>query len=280
VGLILQSATQSQGGEVFVLDMGEPIRIQDLARQMIELCGFVPDEDIKIEFVGLRPGEKLYEEPIHKGENIEPTAHKKIHRLTNHLHGGSALENLEKIKLFDLYDAQMTRLNDLKKQASDMEAQVTIDRKKYASAMELKSKILEAESIAIGNIVDTINTHARIYLDCFFPDDPISVSLLPFKETKKAVKPQINIQIEYKSMEADLNTLSGGELSRVILAYTLSLGEIFNTPLLLLDESTASLDQEMSGVVFDGLREHFNGKLVLIVAHQVVTGVFDTVVKL
>jgi FlaA1/EpsC-like NDP-sugar epimerase len=98
VGLILQSATQSQGGEVFVLDMGEPIRIQDLARQMIELCGFVPDEDIKIEFVGLRPGEKLYEEPIHKGENIEPTAHKKIHRLTNHLHGGSALENLEKIK--------------------------------------------------------------------------------------------------------------------------------------------------------------------------------------
>ena len=98
VGLILQSATQSQGGEVFVLDMGEPIRIQDLARQMIELCGFVPDQDIKIEFVGLRPGEKLYEEPIHKGENIGPTAHKKIHRLTNHLHGGSTLENLEKIK--------------------------------------------------------------------------------------------------------------------------------------------------------------------------------------
>jgi FlaA1/EpsC-like NDP-sugar epimerase len=98
VGLILQSATQSQGGEVFVLDMGEPIRIQDLARQMIELCGFVPDEDIKIDFVGLRPGEKLYEEPIHKGENIEPTAHKKIHRLTNHLHGGSALDELKKIK--------------------------------------------------------------------------------------------------------------------------------------------------------------------------------------
>lgn len=110
VGLILQSATQSQGGEVFVLDMGEPIRIQDLARQMIELCGFVPDEDIKIEFVGLRPGEKLYEEPIHKGENIEPTAHKKIHRLTNHLHGGSALENLEKIKA-TLYQ---TNARDLK----------------------------------------------------------------------------------------------------------------------------------------------------------------------
>jgi FlaA1/EpsC-like NDP-sugar epimerase len=111
VGLILQSATQSQGGEVFVLDMGEPIRIQDLARQMIELCGFVPDEDIKIEFVGLRPGEKLYEEPIHKGENIEPTAHKKIHRLTNHLQGGSAVENLKKLK-DSLYK---TNSQDLKK---------------------------------------------------------------------------------------------------------------------------------------------------------------------
>jgi len=98
VGLILQSATQSQGSEVFVLDMGEPIRIQDLARQMIELCGFVPDEDIKIDFVGLRPGEKLFEEPIHKGEHIEPTAHKRIHRLTNHLQGDCALENLKKLK--------------------------------------------------------------------------------------------------------------------------------------------------------------------------------------
>jgi hypothetical protein len=64
----------------------------------------------KIEFVGLRPGEKLYEEPIHNGEDIEPTAHKKIHRLTNHLHGGSALESLEKIKAI-LYQ---TNARDLK----------------------------------------------------------------------------------------------------------------------------------------------------------------------
>jgi exonuclease SbcC len=188
--------------------------------------------------------------------------------------------NLKKIRLFQQYSEKMERYTELKTRAADMERQVVLDRKKYAGVTSLKAKILEAESIAIGNIVATINTHARIYLDCFFPDDPISVSLLPFKETKKAIKPQINIQVEYKSMEADLTMLSGGELSRVILAYTLALGEIFNTPLLLLDESTSSLDQEMSGVVFDGLRDHFNGKLVLIVAHQVVTGVFDNVIKL
>jgi len=80
VGLVLQSAAQGQGGEIFVLDMGQPIKIVDLARQMIELSGFKPDEDIAIEFVGLRPGEKLYEELSYKGENVTPTNHPKIMR--------------------------------------------------------------------------------------------------------------------------------------------------------------------------------------------------------
>ncbi len=83
VGLILQSALQAKGGEIFVLDMGEPVKIVDLARQMIELSGFKPDEDIKIEFTGLRPGEKLYEEPIHEMENVEPTTHPKVRRVRN-----------------------------------------------------------------------------------------------------------------------------------------------------------------------------------------------------
>lgn len=80
-GLVLQCSLLSCGGEVFVLDMGESVRIQDLARQMIELCGFRPDEDIKIEFTGLRPGEKLFEEPIHQSENIEATRHPKVRLL-------------------------------------------------------------------------------------------------------------------------------------------------------------------------------------------------------
>ncbi len=77
-GLILQSAFQSSGGEIFVLDMGDPIKISDMARQMIELCGLRPDEDIKIVFTGLRPGEKLFEETIHSAENVTETGHKKI----------------------------------------------------------------------------------------------------------------------------------------------------------------------------------------------------------
>lgn len=80
VGLVLQCALQSNGGEIFVLDMGDPVKISDLARQMIELSGFVPDEDIEIKFTGLRPGEKLFEELQHSGEDHQTTDHPRIMR--------------------------------------------------------------------------------------------------------------------------------------------------------------------------------------------------------
>jgi FlaA1/EpsC-like NDP-sugar epimerase len=78
VGLVLQTAVIGQGGEIFVLDMGNPIKIVDLAKQLIELSGLIPEEDIDIEFVGLRPGEKLFEELQHNDENTKPTEHDKI----------------------------------------------------------------------------------------------------------------------------------------------------------------------------------------------------------
>jgi len=67
-----------EGGEIFILDMGTPVRIVDMARDLIRLSGFEPDVDIKIQFVGLRPGEKLFEELITSGEGIVPTTHEKI----------------------------------------------------------------------------------------------------------------------------------------------------------------------------------------------------------
>lgn len=78
VQLVLQAASIGRGGEVFVLDMGEPIKIVDLARNLIMLSGFEPDKDIKIEYVGLRPGEKLYEELFDKAEEVASTTADKV----------------------------------------------------------------------------------------------------------------------------------------------------------------------------------------------------------
>jgi FlaA1/EpsC-like NDP-sugar epimerase len=66
------------GGEIFIFDMGKPVRIVDLAKKMIRLAGLVPDEDIRIVYTGLRPGEKLYEELLNKEEKTLPTHHEKI----------------------------------------------------------------------------------------------------------------------------------------------------------------------------------------------------------
>ena len=76
--LILQAGAMGQGGEIFILDMGKPIRIVDMARDLIRLHGLEPGKDIPIRFTGLRPGEKLYEELITVGEGIEGTTHEKI----------------------------------------------------------------------------------------------------------------------------------------------------------------------------------------------------------
>lgn len=99
--LVLQAASLGGGGEIFVLDMGDPVRIQDLARNLILLSGLKPDVDIRIEFSGLRPGEKLYEEVSGAEEDTVPTAHSKIRVFT----GPGALQETLARSLEDLRSA-------------------------------------------------------------------------------------------------------------------------------------------------------------------------------
>lgn len=190
------------------------------------------------------------------------------------------IKNLNQIDKYNKYIEEKEKYLNFKNSISELETKEKEDRKKYNSSILLKDKILEAESIAISNIIHSINNHAQVYLEYFFPDNPIIVKLLSFKETKNNSKPQINIEIEYKGNECDLNSLSGGELQRVVLAFTLALSEMFNTHILMLDECTSNLDQELTNTVFEGIKENFKNKFVLIVAHQVVTGLFDKVINM
>lgn len=89
VGLVLQSFLQGKGGEIFVLDMGQPVKIVDLAKQMIELSGFRVGEDIEIKFTGLKPGEKLFEELQHHTEEYTPTAHPRIMQFKSNAEQGT-----------------------------------------------------------------------------------------------------------------------------------------------------------------------------------------------
>jgi FlaA1/EpsC-like NDP-sugar epimerase len=113
VGLVLQSCAQGEGGEIFVLDMGKPVNIADLARQMIELSGLRPEVDIEIKFVGTRQGEKLFEEINCKGEAYRTTRHPRIMRFvatpSDWREIGAALQKLTR----ELHDAEPDRLKQL-----------------------------------------------------------------------------------------------------------------------------------------------------------------------
>ncbi len=117
VGLVLQTAVMGNGGEIFVLDMGSPVKIVDLARQLIQLSGLEPDEDIEIRFTGLRPGEKLYEELSHSAENHESTTHPKVMRFL------SQARPLDEVKAaFETLAAEMHSLerNQLKMRMKEL----------------------------------------------------------------------------------------------------------------------------------------------------------------
>jgi FlaA1/EpsC-like NDP-sugar epimerase len=110
--LVLQSACFGEGGEIFVLDMGEPVRIVELAEELVRLSGLTPHTDIEFVYTGLRPGEKLYEELFFRGENIISTPHEKIHVMT------PALQD---------YETLCSQLNRLLSTASDNDTATLIN---------------------------------------------------------------------------------------------------------------------------------------------------------
>jgi FlaA1/EpsC-like NDP-sugar epimerase len=99
--LVLEAGAMGKGGEIFIFDMGKPVKIIDLAKKMIRLAGFIPDKEIKIEIVGLRPGEKLFEELLNDNSKTLPTYHEKItiaqEEMENHENISGLIDNLVQI---------------------------------------------------------------------------------------------------------------------------------------------------------------------------------------
>lgn len=180
-------------------------------------------------------------------------------------------EENERVK--NIYTKWKTECETLKELEDDK-------KEKYKAAIELKEIILETECDMLHDMINTINTHVQMYLDRFFPEHPITINLRTFKVVKATSKPQITLEINYKGMECELSTLSGGEVSRVVLAYTLGFAEMFSTPLLMLDECTASLDEDTVTNVIETIKDECGDKLCVVIAHQTVSGVFDKVISL
>lgn len=193
--------------------------------------------------------------------------------------------NLNIIDVFLENEKIITEAENIQTNISELEEKEIILSNEHSAALKMKQKILECESLSIYNVIDSINSIAGYYLDKFFIEDTINAKLLPFKADKKGAqglegKPQINLSIIYKEEECDVNNLSGGELSRLILAFTLALAEIYNSKMILLDESTSNLDHENTQNVFEVIKENFKDILVIVIAHQVVEGSYDHVMYL
>lgn len=173
-----------------------------------------------------------------------------------------------------VYENWLERKTKAEADLKTKETEYSCVQKEYTDIQRFKSVLSKAEGIAVSSLIDEINTHLKGYLDVFFQDNPITVAVDTERETKKGEKrSQVCIKVGYKGTDTDLNTLSGGERDRVDLAFTLALSEIFDSPLVLLDESLSSLDAVSSETVLSHLQE--KDRLYVIVAHQVPHGIFE-----
>ena len=150
----------------------------------------------------------------------------------------------------------------------------------------LKAHLNMAEQSVFSDLLGRINSHSKFYVDKFFPDTHISATLQSFREQDpkdrkvKESRPQIKLEIDYQGSILDsIDHLSGGEGARIMLAITLALSEIYNNPVLLLDECTANLNEELVSIVLNTIKEHMPNKIVIVVAHQTVNGIFDKVIE-
>lgn len=173
------------------------------------------------------------------------------------------------------------KYNDLVKSIQQQQ-----DAKEYGTEVvkcceKLLLFVKEAETQSIFSFIESLNHHASLYIEDFFPDEDIKVELVTTKELKSGKdKMGLFFEVQYGTMKGELDFLSGGQRDRVNLAFTLAFSELVQNRILLLDECISSLDGETSDTVIETLHQKYKGKLVICVAHQVNTGAFDQVLQI
>jgi len=154
VSLVLQAGASAKGGEIFVLDMGQPIKIRDLARNLIRLSGLTPEVDIEIKYIGLRPGEKLYEELLMEGEGLEKTENELIYiEKPLKLNEGKFLKDLEVLYNASYNEAETIKLL-IQEIVSTYQSEELTSEDKVESAQDWQKRYSDEESPDTGNLFD------------------------------------------------------------------------------------------------------------------------------
>ncbi len=239
-------------------------KLQQCTTTLDKVCGTIDTHRHALEQQHTRIAELQPTHDIHELETEETQCRQRV-------------DSLKELKAVH-HTIQMKR--KYVEEEESLEIQLKEAEKELTAAMLMKQKILEAEGVALTNLIYTINTTVQMYLDLFFEKEPIQVQLCSYRKVKEVKKPQITLEVNYKGHQVDVSCLSGGEYDRIVLSFALAFSDLVQSPLLLLDECVSSLDQETADVVYNGIKQHCQQKLVLLVAHQIVTGMFDSVVRL
>lgn len=178
------------------------------------------------------------------------------------------------------YYKYKSKIETLEKEIKDITNNETLNRIKLRNHELFKNKIEEAENLSIQSCIELLNQCVQKYIHLFFTDEPLLLKINTFRETKKNKKPYISISIDYKGCSTTVNNLSGGEQSRVNIAFILAFAEIYQFPFIMLDESVSSLDQHTTSCIIDALHDHFPNTLILLIAHQVVKGQFNKIINI
>ena len=170
------------------------------------------------------------------------------------------------------------KINDLKNKLEDSENKYDFFLSRSRSLNKLKERIKLAETRSLEEFISSLNVHANMYIDKFFIEENMSVELKTIISSNG--KPSLIFEVNTKNLEnCDISIFSGGQKSRINLAYTLALAELCKNKLILLDECINSLDHDNCSIVLEGLKENTKG-LIFLVSHQITKGGFSYVIDI